>query len=177
MQLSDREIYAAVENGSLRIAPFGLSMLQPASVDVHLGRDFRTAHGLNYAVAEDSPQILVPNQFLLGQTFEEIELPADIAARVEGKSSLGRRGLMIHVSAGFVDPGFQGRLTLELKNLCTISSIELWPGMPIAQISFHRLGIPASRPYGHPDLNSHYQGQQLPRGAHPDTIVRGPVSR
>lgn len=164
-QLSDVGIRKAIEAGDIKMDPFDPSMIQPASIDVRLGERFRTERGLEFVVPAGCCEDMVPGQFILGHTMECIALPADLAARVEGKSTIGRLGLAIHVTAGFVDPGFQGQLTLELKNLSAMRHIQLRPGMPIAQISFHRLETPALRPYGHPELGSHYQGQMGPRGS------------
>ena len=108
---------------------------------------------------EDTASFVIhPGEFVLGSTVEWVELPDDIVARIEGKSSLGRLGLIVHATAGFVDPGFSGTLTLEITNLTRVP-IVLWPGKPIAQLSFMALDRPAERPYGHPDLGSHYHGQ------------------
>jgi dCTP deaminase len=149
-------------------------MVQPASVDVRLGDTFRVFHnhrasaidlrdppkGLTeeVRVEEDEAFVIHPGEFCLGRTLEWVELPDDIVARVEGKSSLGRLGLIVHATAGFCDPGWKGTLTLEFANLTRIP-IKLYAGLPIAQLSFMTLDAPAERPYGHEDLGSHYQGQ------------------
>ena len=114
------------------------------------------------SVEEGKPFILHPGEFVLGTTLERLTLPDDIVARIEGKSSLGRLGLLIHATAGFVDPGWSnGQITLELSNVAPLP-IRLWPGMKIAQLSFMRMDAPAERPYGHPELGSKYQGQKGP---------------
>lgn len=165
-QLPDWMILDDLKSGRIGVTPWDPKDVQPASLDVHLGRSFRTENGLEFQINGPHPEVLYPNQFILGHTREFIRLPADVAARVEGKSTIGRQGLMIHVSAGFVDPGFEGELTLELKNLSTTKQFQLHSGMLIAQISFHQLLGPAVRPYGSPDLGSHYQGQTGPTAAY-----------
>ena len=148
--------------------------VQPASVDLRLGDSFRVFHNHRAAaidlrdpptnlteevvLAGDDPFVIHPGEFALGRTQEYVEIPDDIVSRIEGKSSLGRLGLIVHATAGFVDPGFKGTLTLEITNLTRVP-IVLWPGKPIAQLSFMTLDRPAERPYGHPDLGSHYQSQ------------------
>ncbi len=175
--LSDRDIRAALEAGRIRIDPYDPSCLQPSSVDLHLDRDFRVFRNNRYAyidVREDQPDltelismtgddpfILHPGEFVLGQTLEWVELPDDLVARLEGKSSLGRLGLLIHSTAGYVDPGWKGTLTLELSNVANLP-ITLYWGMKIGQISFHRMTSPVERPYGSPALGSKYQGQATP---------------
>jgi dCTP deaminase len=172
--LSDGTIRRLVEEERIKIRPWDASMLQPASVDLKLGTSFRVFHnhrlpaidlaqppsGLTEHVQiEDSSNFVIhPGEFVLGTTVEWVELPDDIVARIEGKSSLGRLGLIVHATAGFVDPGFSGTLTLEITNLTRVPII-LWPGKPIAQLSFMTLDQPAERPYGHPELGSHYHGQ------------------
>jgi len=172
--LSDGTIRRLVAEGRVRIAPFDDSMVQPASVDLRLGTSFRVFHNHRITaidladpprnltehveVDEDESFVIHPGEFVLGRTQEHVELPDDIVARIEGKSSLGRLGLIVHATAGFVDPGFKGTLTLEITNLTRVPII-LWPGKPIAQLSFMALDQPAERPYGHPDLGSHYHGQ------------------
>ena len=172
--LSDGTIRRLVEEGRIRIDPWDPGMLQPASVDLRLGRSFRvfenhkvTAIDLadppsglteRVEVKPDESFVIHPGEFVLGRTAEHVELADDLVARIEGKSSLGRLGLIVHATAGFVDPGFKGTLTLEITNLTRVP-IVLWPGKPIAQLSFIGLDRPAERPYGHPELGSHYQSQ------------------
>ena len=172
--LSDGTIRRLVAEGRIAIDPWDPSMVQPASVDLKLGRSFRVFHnhrlpaidlaeppqGVTEHVAVDEGQSFVihPGEFVLGNTVEQVTMPDDLVARIEGKSSLGRLGLIVHATAGFVDPGFSGTLTLEITNLTRVP-IVLWPGKPIAQLSFMTLDRPAERPYGHPDLGSHYHGQ------------------
>ncbi|MCW3010487.1 MAG: dCTP deaminase [Solirubrobacterales bacterium] len=172
--LSDGTIRRLVDEGRVRIDPWDPGMVQPASVDLRLGSSFRVFHNHRVPVidladpptnltehvgVEDGESFVIhPGEFVLGRTQEWVELPADIVARIEGKSSLGRLGLIVHATAGFVDPGWKGTLTLEITNLTRVP-IVLWPGKPIAQLSFMTLDAPAERPYGHPDLGSHYAGQ------------------
>src|SRR3954465_13169896 len=172
--LSDGTIRRLVAEGRIVIAPWDPRMVQPASVDLKLGTSFRVFHNHRIQVIDlaDPPQgltepvevapddlfVIHPNEFVLGRTEERVEMPADLVARIEGKSSLGRLGLIVHATAGFVDPGFQGTLTLEITNLTRVP-IKLYAGLPIAQLSFMALDAPAERPYGSPELGSHYQGQ------------------
>jgi dCTP deaminase len=172
--LSDGTIRRLVDEGRIRIDPWDPGMVQPASVDLRLGTSFRVFHNHRAAaidlndppanlteqveVAEGEAFVIHPGEFVLGRTQEYVEMPDDVVSRIEGKSSVGRLGLIVHATAGFVDPGFKGTLTLEITNLTRIP-IKLYPGLPIAQLSFMTLDAPAERPYGHPDLGSHYQGQ------------------
>jgi dCTP deaminase len=175
--LSDRDIKAELGSGRIGLEPFELEMVQPSSVDVRLDRFFRLFDNHKYPFidpAEDQPEltrfvevdsdqpfILHPGEFVLGSTFELVSLPDDVAARLEGKSSLGRLGLLTHSTAGFIDPGFSGHVTLELSNVATLP-IKLWPGMKIGQMCFFRLSSPAERPYGSAEYSSRYQGQRGP---------------
>ena len=175
--LSDRDIRAAIEAGEVVITPYDSKDLQPSSVDQHLDRRFRVFRNNRYpyidvrspqpdltemvSVADDEPFILHPGEFVLGQTLEWTELPDDLVARLEGKSSLGRLGLLIHSTAGYVDPGWKGNLTLELSNVANLP-IALYYGMKIGQISFFRMSSAVERPYGSPELGSKYQGQSEP---------------
>nr|WP_223875240.1 dCTP deaminase [Nanchangia anserum] len=175
--LSDRDITELIESGRATIDPFDPAMVQPASVDVRLDRYFRLFDNHKYSVidpAQDQPDltrrvdvgevepfVLHPGEFVLGATLERVSLPADIAARLEGKSSLGRLGLLTHSTAGFIDPGFDGHVTLELSNTATMP-IALYPGMKIGQLCFFRLTSPALRPYGAGAYGSRYQGQRGP---------------
>ena len=172
--LSDGTIRRLVEAGEIKIEPWDPSMVQPASVDLRLGDSFRVFHNHRVSAidlrqppsdlteqvipADGEPFVIHPGEFCLGRTEEWVELPDNIVARIEGKSSLGRLGLIVHATAGFCDPGWKGTLTLELANLTRVP-IKLWPGLPIAQLSFMTLDQAAERPYGHPDLGSHYVGQ------------------
>jgi dCTP deaminase len=172
--LSDGTIRRLVAEGHERIDPWDDTMVQPASIDLRLGTSFRVFHNHRITaidladpprnltehveVRDDESFVIHPGEFVLGRTQEHVELPDDIVARIEGKSSLGRLGLIVHATAGFVDPGFKGTLTLEITNLTRVPII-LWPGKPIAQLSFMALDQPAERPYGHPELGSHYHGQ------------------
>ncbi|AND15533.1 dCTP deaminase [Rathayibacter tritici] len=177
MLLSDRDISFELASGRVGLTPHDPSMLQPSSVDVRLDRFFRLFDNHRYPYidpAEDQPElthlvetpqgepfILHPGEFVLGSTYEEVSLPDDIAARLEGKSSLGRLGLLTHSTAGFIDPGFIGHITLELSNVATLP-ITLWPGMKIGQMCFFRLSSPAEKPYGSAEYSSRYQGQRGP---------------
>jgi dCTP deaminase len=184
--LSDRDIRAALEAGEIAIRPYDAADLQPSSVDLHLDRSFRVFRNNRYpyidvrapqpdltellTVADDEPFVLHPGEFVLGQTLEWVELPNDLVARLEGKSSLGRLGLLIHSTAGYVDPGWKGNLTLELSNVANLP-IALYFGMKISQISFFKMSSPVERPYGSPGLGSKYQGQSEPTASafHRDT--------
>jgi dCTP deaminase len=173
--LSDATILALVEQERIRIEPWDPGLVQPASVDLRLGDSFRVFHNHRAAAIDlrDPPSglteevligpeesfVIHPGEFCLGRTLEWVELPDDIVARIEGKSSVGRLGLIVHATAGFCDPGWKGTLTLELNNLTRVP-IKLYPGLPIAQLSFMALDRPAARPYGSPELGSHYQGQR-----------------
>src|SRR5215468_1309416 len=175
--LSDRDIRAAMQAGRVRIDPYDASCLQPSSVDLHLDADFRVFRNNRYPFIDvrapqpdltelvtidgEDPFILHPTEFVLGQTLEWVELPDDLVGRIEGKSSLGRLGLLIHSTAGYVDPGFKGNLTLELSNVANLP-IALYFGMKIGQISFFHMSSPVERPYGSPELRSRYQGQSEP---------------
>ena len=177
MLLSDRDIKAELDTERVRIDPYDPGMIQPSSIDVRLDKFFRLFDNHKYPVidpAKDQPEltrlvevdpedgfVLHPGEFVLGSTLETVSLPDDLAARVEGKSSLGRLGLLTHATAGFVDPGFSGHVTLELSNVATLPII-LWPGMKIGQLCFFRLSTPAENPYGSAKYGSHYQGQRGP---------------
>ncbi len=178
MILSDGTIRRLLAEQRLVITPLEDSQIQPASVDIRLGSAFLAfrRHTSEYidprelddtlmepmTVGDDRPFILHPGEFVLGTTLERLTLPNDVVARVEGKSSLGRLGLLIHATAGFVDAGWtNGQITLELSNVAPLP-IKLWPGMRIGQLSFMQMDAAAERPYGHPDLNSKYQGQSGP---------------
>jgi len=175
--LSDRDIRAELDSGRIELNPYEPTMIQPSSIDVRLDRFFRLFDNHKYAVidpAEDQPDltrlvepegddpfVLHPGEFVLGSTYESVTLPDDVAARLEGKSSLGRLGLLTHSTAGFIDPGFTGHVTLELSNVATLP-IKLWPGMKIGQMCFFRLSSPAEAPYGSGAAGSRYQGQRGP---------------
>jgi dCTP deaminase len=172
--LSDGTIRRLVREGRIRIDPWEERLVQPASVDLRLGSSFRVFHNHRITAidlreppenlteqvlaVEGAPFVIHPGEFCLGRTEEWVELPDDVVARIEGKSSLGRLGLIVHATAGFIDPGWKGTLTLELSNLTRVP-IKLYPGLLIAQLSFMGLDRAAERPYGSPDLGSHYQGQ------------------
>lgn len=177
MLLSDRDIRAELESGRVKLDPLDMGMIQPSSIDVRLDKFFRLFDNHKYPfidpaeeqpdltraveVRPDEPFILHPGEFVLGSTFELVTLPDDVAARLEGKSSLGRLGLLTHSTAGFVDPGFSGHVTLELSNVATLP-IKLWPGMKIGQLCFFRLTSPSENPYGSEKYGSRYQGQRGP---------------
>ncbi len=175
--LSDHDIAALLASGRVKVEPYDAADLQPSSVDLHLDRSFRVFRNNRYAfidvrapqpdltellnVADEEPFVLHPGEFVLGQTLEWVELPNDLVARLEGKSSLGRLGLLIHSTAGYVDPGWKGKLTLELSNVAKLP-IALYFGMKIGQISFFEMSSPVDRPYGSSGLGSKYQGQSEP---------------
>ena len=177
MVLSDRTIRREIEDGRITIDPFDASMVQPSSIDVRVDRRFRVFHNARYPyidvrqpmedltelveVGPDERFILHPGEFVLGQTLEKVTLPDDLVARLEGKSSLGRLGLLIHSTAGFVDAGFSGNLTLELSNVANLP-ITIYHGMPIGQLSFMRMDGPVEHPYGSRDTSNKYQGQTEP---------------
>jgi dCTP deaminase len=173
--LSDGTILELVAAGRIEVDPWDPNMVQPASIDLRLGDSFRVFHNHRVSaidlrdppenlteavvVSAGEPFVIHPGEFCLGRTLEWVRIPDDIVARIEGKSSLGRLGLIVHATAGFCDPGFQGTLTLELNNLTRVP-IKLYPNLPIAQLSFMTLDRPAQKPYGSPGLGSHYQGQR-----------------
>lgn len=175
--LSDRDILAEIDAQRIRVEPYDEAMIQPSSIDFRLDRYFRVFENHRYPHIDpaadqsdltrevepegDEPFILHPGEFVLGSTYEVVSLPDDVAARVEGKSSLGRLGLLTHATAGFVDPGFSGHVTLELANVATLP-IKLYPGMKIGQLCFFRLSSPAAHPYGSEKYGSRYQGQRGP---------------
>jgi len=177
MVLSDRTIARCLDEGRIEIDPYDDSLLQPSSVDVRVDRYFRVFHNNRYPyidvrepqedltelveVENGTPFILHPGEFVLGSTLERIRLPDDLVARLEGKSSLGRLGLLIHSTAGFIDPGWDGHVTLELSNVANLP-ITIYYGMKIGQISFMQLSEPTSTPYGTSSLGSKYQGQRGP---------------
>lgn len=177
MLLSDRDIRKEIDANRVGLDPYDPSMVQPSSIDVRLDRYFRLFDNHRYPVIDpakdqpeltrlvdvpsDEPFVLHPGEFALGSTYESVSLPDDVAARLEGKSSLGRLGLLTHSTAGFIDPGFSGHVTLELSNVATLP-IMLWPGMKIGQMCFFRLSSPAEHPYGSAEYGSRYQGQRGP---------------
>ena len=177
MVLSDNTIRSEIEGGRIVIDPFDPGLVQPSSVDVRVDNRFRVFQNSRYPYIDvrqpmedltelvevdgDEPFILHPGEFVLGQTLERVTLPNDLVARLEGKSSLGRLGLLIHSTAGFVDSGFSGNLTLELSNVANLP-ITIYHGMPIGQLSFMRMDAPVERPYGSSETGSKYQGQDEP---------------
>src|ERR687889_768926 len=188
MILSDRDIRAELAAGRIVIDPYTPEAVQPSSVDIHLGNRFRVFRNNRTAVIDpradqpeltelveitgDEPFILHPGEFVLGATFERVGLPDDLVARLEGKSSLGRLGLLIHSTAGYVDPGWEGNLTLELSNGANLP-IALYFGMKICQISFFKMSSAVERPYGSPSLGSKYQGQSEPTASRFDRDFAG----
>ena len=177
MLLSDRGLRAEIASGRVRLEPYDEAMVQPSSIDVRLDKYFRLFDNHKYPfidpaedqpdltrlieIERDEPFILHPGEFVLGSTFEVVTMPDDLAARLEGKSSLGRLGLLTHSTAGFIDPGFSGHVTLELSNVATLP-IKLWPGMRVGQLCFFRLSSPTENPYGSAKYGSRYQGQRGP---------------
>ena len=177
MLLSDRDIRAEIAANRVAVEPFDEAMIQPSSVDVRLDKFFRVFENHKYSVIDpsteqaeltreviaegDEPFILHPGEFVLASTYEVITLPDDIAGRLEGKSSLGRLGLLTHSTAGFIDPGFSGHITLELSNVANLP-VKLFPGMKIGQLCLIKLSSPAEHPYGSEKYGSRYQGQRGP---------------
>jgi dCTP deaminase len=175
--LSDRTIRQLLADGRIGIDPFEPGLMQPSSLDVRVDRYFRVFRNSRYPYIDvksqqedltelvevdgDEPFILHPGEFVLGSTLERVTLPDDLVARLEGKSSLGRLGLLIHSTAGFIDPGWDGHVTLELSNVANLP-ITIYPGMKIGQLSFVQLSEPAERPYGSEGIGSKYQGQRGP---------------
>jgi dCTP deaminase len=175
--LSDRDLAKELESGRLGVNPYDPAMLQPSSIDVRLDRFFRVFDNTKYTHIDpalrqdeltslieqegDDPFVLHPGEFVLGSTYELVTLPDDLAGRLEGKSSLGRLGLLTHSTAGFIDPGFSGHITLELSNVANLP-ITLWPGMKIGQLCLFRLSSSAEHPYGSARAGSRYQGQRGP---------------
>jgi dCTP deaminase len=177
MLLSDHDLTAEIKAGRLSLEPFEPTLVQPSSIDVRLDRWFRVFNNTKYTHIDPSKQqddltslveapdgepfVLHPGEFVLGSTLEVVSLPDDLAGRLEGKSSLGRLGLLTHSTAGFIDPGFSGHVTLELSNVANLP-ITLWPGMKIGQLCLFRLSSPANHPYGSSVYGSRYQGQRGP---------------
>ncbi len=177
MIFSDRTIREAIASGRIRLDPYDPALVQPSSVDVRCDYRFRVFENHRYPhidpkapqadltteikASESDPFILHPGEFVLGTTLETVGLGNDVVARLEGKSSLGRLGLLIHSTAGFIDPGFEGQVTLELSNVANLP-ITIYPGMKIGQISFYQMTTAADHPYGSPELGSKYQGQAGP---------------
>jgi len=177
MVLSDRAIRRLIEAGRIGIDPYDPALMQPSSLDVRVDRLFRVFRNSRYPyidvkteqedltelveVADVEPFILHPGEFVLGSTLERVTLPDDLVARLEGKSSLGRLGLLIHSTAGFIDPGFDGHVTLELSNVANLP-ITIYPAMKIGQLSFVQMSEPAETLYGSGSLGSKYQGQRGP---------------
>jgi len=175
--LSDRDITRQLDEGRVRLEPYDPKLIQPSSVDVRLDRWFRVFQNHRYAFIDPSQEqedltelvettgddafVLHPGEFVLGATLEAVTLPDDIAARLEGKSSLGRLGLLTHSTAGFIDPGFSGHVTLELSNVANLP-IRLWPGMKVGQLCLFRLSSPSEHPYGSAVYGSRYQDQRGP---------------
>lgn len=177
MLLSDRDIRSEIETGRVGIDPYDPKMIQPSSIDVRLDKFFRVFENHKYEVIDPSKEqpeltreievgndehfILHPGEFVLASTYEVVTLPDDIAARLEGKSSLGRLGLLTHSTAGFIDPGFSGHITLELSNVANLP-VKLFPGMKIGQLCLVKLSSAAENPYGSAVYGSRYQGQRGP---------------
>ena len=177
MLLSDRDLVSEIKAGRLGLDPFEPALIQPSSIDVRLDRHFRVFNNHLYThiapsiqqddltsvveVPDGQPFVLHPGEFVLASTLEVISLGDELAGRLEGKSSLGRLGLLTHSTAGFIDPGFSGHVTLELSNVANLP-ITLWPGMKIGQLCMFRLSSPAEYPYGSARCGSRYQGQRGP---------------
>ena len=175
--LSDTDIKNSIKNKEIEISPLIEDYIQPSSVDLRVGADFRVFENHKYSHIDpkaqqddltslvtatiEEPFVLHPGEFVLGTTFEKVSLSNKVVARLEGKSSLGRIGLLIHSTAGFVDPGFSGYLTLELSNVANLP-IKIYPEMKIGQISFYYLNSPSESEYGSETYGSKYQGQEGP---------------
>ena len=175
--LSDKDIKKSLESREIEISPLDLDYIQPSSIDLRVGSDFRVFENYKYShidpkaeqndlttlinSSQDEPFVLHPGEFVLGTTYEKVTLSNKVVARLEGKSSLGRIGLLIHSTAGFVDPGFSGYLTLELSNVANLP-IKIYPEMRIGQISFYYLNSPSESKYGSDVYGSKYQGQEGP---------------
>jgi dCTP deaminase len=175
--LADATIRRLLAEGRIAIDPYDPSLLQPSSVDVRVDRFFRVFRNSRYPyidvkqaqedltelvrIDDETPFILHPGEFVLGSTLERITLPDDVVGRLDGKSSLGRLGLLIHSTAGFIDPGWDGHVTLELSNVANLP-ITIYHAMKIGQLSFMRMSEPSAAPYGSDGLGSKYQGQQGP---------------
>jgi len=193
MILSDRSIREELERGRIVIDPLRDDAIQPSSVDLRVDASFRVFANHRYPyidvrepqpdltdlikVPDDEPFVLHPGEFVLGSTYERVALPDDLVARLEGKSSLGRLGLLIHSTAGFVDAGWDGWLTLELSNVATLP-IAIYPRMKIGQLAFFQLSTAADRPYGTAELGSKYRGQQGPTASRyfENFVGRGPAN-
>ncbi|AGF73574.1 dCTP deaminase [Corynebacterium halotolerans] len=177
MLLSDRDIRAAIDSGDLGVEPYDPELVQPSSVDVRIDKFFRVFNNSKYThidpkqamedlttlveVPDGESFVLHPGEFVLASTLEKFSLPTHLAGRLEGKSSLGRLGLLTHSTAGFIDPGFSGHITLELSNVANLP-ITLWPGMKVGQMAIFRMSSPAEFPYGTGKLGSKYQDQRGP---------------
>ncbi|AGS35844.1 deoxycytidine triphosphate deaminase [Corynebacterium maris DSM 45190] len=177
MLLSDRDIRSAVDSGRLGIEPYEPRLVQPSSIDVRLDKYFRVFNNSRYThidpkqpmddlttmveVPEEEPFVLHPGEFVLASTLEMFTLPEDLAGRLEGKSSLGRLGLLTHSTAGFIDPGFTGCITLELSNVANLP-ITLWPDMKVGQLAIFQMSSAAEVPYGTGQLGSKYMNQRGP---------------
>ncbi|APT93803.1 deoxycytidine triphosphate deaminase [Corynebacterium phocae] len=177
MLLSDRDIRAAIDSQALGVEPFSPELIQPSSIDVRLDKFFRVFNNSRYThidpkeempdltklveVEDGDAFVLHPGEFVLGATLEMFTLPDNLAGRLEGKSSLGRLGLLTHSTAGFIDPGFSGHITLELSNTANLP-ITLWPEMKVGQLALFKMSSPAESPYGTGALGSKYQGQRGP---------------
>lgn len=183
--MSDRDIRKKIKNGELVVSPFDDQCVQPSSIDLHLGDNFLVFDTHSQTVIDtkkntvrlmkkiiikdDEPIIIHPREFILATTIERIKFPHDLVGRLDGKSSLGRIGLVIHSTAGFFDPGFEGQCTLEISNLANLP-IALYSGMKICQMSFMHLSSPAQFPYGHKNLKSHYQNQKNTVGSNLNSV-------
>ena len=187
MLLSDSDLWAAIEAGDLVLDPFEPALMQPSSIDVRLDRFFRVFNNHLYThidpaeqqddltaaveVENGQPFVLHPGEFVLASTLEVVTLDSRLAGRIEGKSSLGRLGLLTHSTAGFVDPGFSGHITLELSNVANLP-IKLWPGMKVGQLCVFQLSSPAEHPYGSAVYGSRYQGQRGPTPSRSHELFR-----
>lgn len=159
MILSDQTIIERLTNGDLIIEPVNINKIQPCSIDLHLAASLKNIHGYEYSLDLNDSYILNPQEFILGSTIEHVEIPHDLVGIVDGKSSIGRLGILIHITAGYIDSGFKGNITLEIYNVSN-KPFQLKKDMSICQLILETLTTPVNRPYGHPELNNHYQNSK-----------------
>ena len=181
--LSDKDLKNYISKGKITIDPLeSEKQIQPSSIDLRMGNEFKTfklirkpyidpkdeeeiaSYMESIIIDDEEPFIIHPNEFALATTHEYVKVPDDLVARVEGRSSMGRLGVTMHVTAGFIDPGFEGRITLEISNIGTMP-VALYPGQRVCQLVFETMTSPSEKPYGHPDRNSKYMGQQSPESS------------
>ena len=181
--LSDKDLKKCIDDGKLVIDPLtDEKQIQPSSIDMRIGDEFKVfrvirkpfidpkddddiASYMESLTVEDGEAFIIhPNEFALATTYEYVKVPDDLVARVEGRSSMGRLGVTMHVTAGYIDPGFEGKITLEISNIGAMP-VALYPGQRVCQLVFETMTTPADKPYGHPDRNSKYMGQKSPESS------------